>query len=410
MNTYRYSLGSQMGAAKSNKIKIPINNDMYWEKEFMVDCPNYQYIPTVLPKADRIIVIGDIHGDLDLAVKSFKLAGLINDQWEWIAEPKHTVVVQVGDQIDSCRPIMGAYDCTKPHKEDKGDDMGVMNFFNLMHSKASFYAGAVYSLLGNHELMNVQQNFSYVSYRNLYQYKYDDLEGIDGRKKAFAPGGQVANMMACTRNSVLIIGSNIFVHAGILPSLIDNIKHSTADQITKLKYLNSLVRKWLLNKIEDPFDRDNINNLFADSNNLFWTRIHGEINHNVNIESETCKNAVGKTLELFKLGQMIVGHSPQFMYKKKDGRDGINGTCHDENHNPRLYRIDNGLSLAFRVFDNSASVQILEILNDNIFNILTDTKIEPVEQIDIGVNPQRDDIIDIFAQGRLSKKNNYYEK
>lgn len=398
----RISPQYQIGSSDPKKFKVPID-DIHWEQEFIRDCPNYQYIPTVLPKTKRIIVIGDVHGDLNLAVKSFKLAGLINDDWEWIAEPKHTVVVQVGDQIDSCRPIMGVYDCKKPHEEDKGDDMGVMDFFNLMHNKAAYHAGAVYSLLGNHELMNVQKNFSYVSHKNLYEFNYDELEGVSGRTEAFTPGGPVAKMMACTRQSVLIIGSNLFVHAGILPSLIDNIKHS-GDQVTKLKYLNSLIRKWLLNKVHDPLDKQNINYLFEDTNNLFWTRVHGEIKPNASIKEEACMNSVGKTLELFKLDQMIVGHSPQFMYKKKDGRAGINGTCYDDSDHHRLYRIDNGLSLAFRVFENNASIQVLEIIDDNIFNILTDEDItEPPKPVDIGIDPEQGDMIRVFAQSRTKK-------
>lgn len=374
MKTFKIQINEntpQKGSS-GNHIRIPINNELYWEKEFMQDCPNYQYIPSVLPKTDRIIVIGDVHGDLKLAIKSFKLAGLIDDNLNWIAEPKHTVVVQVGDQIDSCRPINNVYDCTKQNVNDNGNDMGVMDFFNLMHKKASNYAGAVYSLLGNHELMNSQKNFTYVSHNNLNGFKYGNLNGNKGRELAFTPGGVVANMMGCTRNSVMIIGSNLFVHAGVLPSIINNIDLPDADNRTKLKYVNNMIRKWLLNKIKDPLDKKNVNNIFDDTNNLFWTRLHGEINKNTSLDDQKCSDVIGKNLELFTIGQMIVGHSPQFMYKKNDGRTSINGTCHDGNNNNRLYRVDNGLSLAFNAFGNNYNVQVLEILNDNIFNILTD--------------------------------------
>lgn len=370
MRRIRINNNEQHGSAiQTNKFAIPINNEMYWEKDFMKDCPNYDYIPSILPKADRIIVIGDIHGDVKLAISIFKLAELINDNLEWIAVPKHTLVVQVGDQIDSCRPIPNVHDCTKPHADDETDDMGVMDFFNLMHKKASLYAGGVYSLLGNHEIMNAQHNFTYVSHKNLYNFKYN---GIYDRKEAFQPGGPVANMMGCTRNSVMIIGSNLFVHAGVLPSLINNITYSELNNSTKLKYVNSIVRKWLLNKVKDDIDKQNITKLFDDNNNLFWTRIYGEINQNKSMESNECINTVGKSLELFQIGHMIVGHSPQFMFKNKDGRTDINGTCHDKANHNRLFRVDNGLSTAFKAFGNTHNVQVLEIISDNIFNILTD--------------------------------------
>ena len=50
---------------------------------------------------NRIIVIGDIHGD----IKRFKSilidSKIINNNFEWIAEPPNTIIVQLGDQIDS---------------------------------------------------------------------------------------------------------------------------------------------------------------------------------------------------------------------------------------------------------------------------------------------------------------------
>ena len=110
---------------------------MYSPEEFMKDCPSYTEIPTIMPKKKRIIAIGDIHGDYDLAVKSFKLAKLIDDKFNWIAKPPDTVVVQVGDQIDSCRPIPGTYDCHNEQKPgDVANDVKIMEFFNEMNIKA----------------------------------------------------------------------------------------------------------------------------------------------------------------------------------------------------------------------------------------------------------------------------------
>ena len=92
---------------------------------------------------------------------------MIDDEYNWIASPPNTIVIQVGDQVDSCRPIPGVMDChNKREPGDKSDDMNVMTFFDEMHKKAIKHGGAVYSLLGNHELMNSQGNFDYVSYDN----------------------------------------------------------------------------------------------------------------------------------------------------------------------------------------------------------------------------------------------------
>ena len=360
-----------------------IKSGLYTEDDFLKDCPDCEFVPTILPVAKRLIAIGDIHGDLELAISSFKLASLIDDDFNWIAKPSDTIVVQVGDQIDSCRPIPGIYNChEEKYPDDKAYDMKVLDFFNKMHDKASAHGGAVYSLLGNHELMNSQGNFNYVSYENYYNFKYvaDDgtvYTGPDGRRDAFKPGGPIANMLACRRLSVLIVGSTMFAHAGILPVLASRLDHLNLDSDTKLKYLNAVVRKWLLHNLS----KKDVSNkkMFIDNIKVspFWTRVYGSIPVDAKIDSTECFSSVKKTIEVFKLGQLVVGHTPQ-MYTNKNG---INGTCYEKDGTNKLYRVDGGFSQAFKVFGDNKMVQVLEILNDTEFNIITNkSAVEPVGQ------------------------------
>ena len=386
--------------------RYKVNYDLYDEDDFLKDCPDSEFIPTVLPPVKRIIAIGDIHGDLGLAIKSFKLAKLIDDDLNWIADPPDTVVVQVGDQIDSCRPIPGVYDChTKRYPDDKADDMNVLKFFNDMHAKSKRAGGAVYSLLGNHELMNAEKKFDYVSYDNYYNFEYVDKNkreyaGPKGRAQAFRPRGPVAQMLACSRPSVLIIGSTMFVHAGILPVLAKRLDYLGIDNETKLKYLNAIVRKWLLNKLSKTEDNDE--SKFAIVNNIkmspFWTRIYGTIPENTALDSSACFKSVKKTLEVFKIGQLVIGHTPQLFTNKS----GINGTCYEKSGNKALYRVDGGFSRAFRIFDNHNLVQVLEIIDDKEFNIITDTSFEQyVKPPDININERyMEDVAYLYSQNR----------
>lgn len=404
---------------KKTHKKYKVNNELYSEDDFLKDCPNSQFIPTVLPAVSRIIAIGDIHGDLDLAIKSFKLANLIDDDFNWIANPPDTVVVQVGDQIDSCRPIPGVYDChTKKYPDDKAEDMTIIKFFDDMHKKAFAAGGAVYSLFGNHELMNSQGRFGYVSYDNFYNFKYESedgtmYEGPNGRKAAFKPGGPVATMLACSRISVLIVGSTMFVHAGVLPILAKKLDHLHLDSETKLKYLNAIVRKWLLRKLSEK-DKEN-KSLFLDDGELspFWTRIYGIIPENVKLDTNECFNSVKKTIEVFKIGHIVVGHTPQLFTNK----NGINGTCYEKSGENKLYRVDGGFSKAFKIFDNQNLIQILEIIDDSIFNIITDTNIptsidipgtlvtETTKEPDININEtQMRKIASIYSQNRTTSE------
>jgi len=399
---------------KNKKIfRYPINNELYEEDDYLKDCPDGEFVPTVLPPVKRIIAIGDIHGDLELAIKSFKLANLINDDFEWIADPPDTVVVQVGDQIDSCRPIPGVYECHKnKYADDVAEDVKILHFFTQMHNKAKKVDGAVYSLLGNHELMNSQGKFNYVSYENYHNFDYTDpsgrkYSGSDGRRQAFKPGGPLAKMMACTRPSVLIIGSTMFVHAGVLPVLASKLEYLGVDSDTKLKYLNAVVRKWLLHKISDT-EQKRDKKIFIDDQKIspFWTRIYGSIPENTSIDSSECFSSVKKALQVYKVGQLVVGHTPQ-LYTNDDG---INGTCFENDGHNKLYRVDGGFSRAFNVFNKHGAIQVLEILNDQEFNIITDRTIYSYTEPPETSLSQKymDKISKIYAQNRIKKKKNHY--
>nr|AEX62787.1 putative phosphoesterase [Moumouvirus Monve] len=356
------------------KTKYKINHEIFSQEDYLKDCTNHEFVPTILPAVKRIIAIGDIHGDLDLAIRCFKLVDLIDENFNWIANPLDTIVVQVGDQIDSCRPVAG-YDChDKRQFDDRSDDINVMEFFDMMHEKASKYGGAVYSLLGNHELMNSQGKFNYVSYDNYHNFIYVDKNGNKytgpkGRRDAFKPGGPISCKMACSRQSVLIIGSTMFAHAGVLPILSQRLDSLNLDSDTKLKYLNAVVRKWLLHKLSDQDEE--YKTLFINDTGMspFWNRIYGSIPHGTDINSNECFDYVKKTLEVFKIGQIVVGHTPQLSTKN----NGINGTCYEKSGENKLFRIDGAFAHAFKMFNPHNLAQVLEILDDKIFNIITES-------------------------------------
>jgi len=309
----------------------------------------------VLPAVKRIIVIGDVHGDKEQFRKTLLLAKVINEDDEWIGG--ETVVVQLGDLIDSCR----GDDCLVESKLDKPHDLELLKYTVTLHEKAIEAQGAFYSLLGNHELMNVEGNMTYVSPKNLDIFqelltdekysKHDFKNKFEARKWAFSPGNPIANFLACSRYGVLIIGSNIFVHAGLVPSL-------TRDY--KPEKINQIMREWLQGKISDPSEYNKILN--AKDYSPFWNRILGNLPTELDKDNKQCDIAK-EALTNWKVGYIHIGHTPTFV---KDL--GINSTCGD-----MVWRHDRGMSHAFRKFDTSGiseEVHVLEILNDNEFNIL----------------------------------------
>ena len=182
------------------------------QKEWNEDCKKYSDtpLPSVLPAVNRIIAIGDLHGDWNMTIESLKVAGVIDNDHNWIGND--TVVVQIGDQIDRCRGYLYKCDNKNATINDENSDVKILRFFTELHKKAQKKGGAVYSLLGNHELMNVMGDLRYVSYKGLSEFdeNNDMVQGRKKRRESFKRGNDLANFMACTRQSAIIIGSNLF--------------------------------------------------------------------------------------------------------------------------------------------------------------------------------------------------------
>jgi len=322
-------------------------------------CDKYNKPPNILPHTKRIIAIGDIHGDFSLLIKCLFLAKLIDIDLNWIG--KDTIVVQVGDQIDNCREVNNCIN----HQNDKPEDVKILNFMNKLHNKAKNSGGAVYSLIGNHELMNIEGDMRYVSFQNIVSFSNSNnfAEGLENRKIFFSRGSKMAKMLGCTRNSGIIIGDMLFIHAGLLPKLAKKFN---------IGNINKLIRRWILGKDTEKYD--SILKILKDDIKLspFWMRLFGEINSNIDEAHEDCKK-LNKTLELYKLKGMVIGHTPQFYPHNL----GINTTCGNQ-----LWRVDFGGSNGFDNFDKGRFAmkrkpQVLEILDDmtsehNLtFNILS---------------------------------------
>jgi hypothetical protein len=269
----------------------------------------------IFPACKRIIVIGDIHGDWEITKKIFLKYNIIDSNGRWIAEPKNTKIVQVGDILDrGGRPDTIGDECS---------ELKIMDFLDELNDQAEFYGGGVYCILGNHELMNVVGNFSYSGEESVKCFG-----GVEGRKKAFKPGGIIAKRFACSRNAVMKIGSFLFVHGGM------SEKHLKKN----INEINSVMRNFLKGN-EELYDEEFIDYYMA-YNGILWNR-------DLSLGSPDCEK-LEKVLKYFNVNGIIVGHTVQ--------EKGINSMCKE-----KVWRVDTGMSNAFGDKNN---IQVLEILDD----------------------------------------------
>lgn len=201
------------------------------------------------PSSKRIVVIGDIHGD----IKRFKTilinANIINNDLEWIAE-HGTIVVQMGDQIDSLNR-------TETTEWEILDDISMIRFTNTIDKIAKSKGGRLISLIGNHELMNTMGNFSYVS---------ENSKNID-RLSSFMPKGSLSSILA-TRNIVLKIGDLFFCHAGIKKEHLMFLDK----QGIEIASLNEIWSKYMLNNEIKREHLQVFETLLNGHDGILWTR------------------------------------------------------------------------------------------------------------------------------------------
>jgi hypothetical protein len=371
---------------------------------FNNECKGYKYTPIKLPSIKRIIAIGDIHGDYDLAIRLLNLGKVIEvtvdktifaeagsiymptnvKSIKWIGGKTH--VVQTGDQLDSCRPINGD-PCYKKSNDGKGDkdrsDIHVFNLFTDLDKQALKHKGRVISLLGNHEINNVIGVMNSVNQDDV-EYFVDQKEttktksGMDIRKEQFQPGEKFGKELGCSRLLFVIIGSNFFCHGGLIKPYVDKIKKPHETPIEALGRVNDMFRSWLITNKTDDKNLMKLTSGIPDNNtygsadiSILWDRILAKINPGMNETQGNCKNEFVPIMEMLNLRNMIVGHTPQVFMDT----DSINGTCSN-----RLWRIDNALSNAFDSLikkmekNENRKYQVLEIIDDKIFNILSTNK------------------------------------
>jgi hypothetical protein len=277
-----------------------------------------QEIPTRYPDAPRIVAIGDVHGDLAASRRALRLAGAIDERDKWIGG--ELVIVQTGDQLD------------------RGDqEQAVLHLFTRLAEEAESAGGAFHVLNGNHELMNARLDLRYVTQGGFEDFQ-DAVEVGEpdslllefdkekwARVTAFRPGGDYARLLA-RRNTVVIVGDNVFAHGGVLPEHVDK----------GLEKLNAEIRAWLLGQGPNPAW------VHKGCCSPTWTRVYSS-----DVDEEACETLTG-VLQRLSASRMIVGHTVH--------EEGITSYC-----GGKVWCIDVGMAAHY-----GGEVEVLEITGDVI--------------------------------------------
>jgi hypothetical protein len=293
----------------------------------------------------RIVAVGDIHGDFNAWRTIAQAAGLMDANGHWAGG--NTIFVQTGDI------------------PDRGPDtLQIIADIQRLQKEAPKAGGKVYALLGNHEVMNVTGDLRYVSpaefaafvtpnsarLRDQYYARSEEriedayrsqgnpsMTGLEIRKAWYAanplgklehqaawdPNGKIGNWVL-GHPAVLQLGDSIFVHGG----LSGHYSHKSIEEINKKAHAELVAQDTapgaLINDAKGPLWYRGLTKKPGEAT----AAEEGEpvISTQTAVEVE-----LDKVLKVYNASRMIIGHTPQLA--------GI-----QIRYNERLAMIDTGIS------------------------------------------------------------------
>mmetsp|Transcript_1525 Transcript_1525/g.3454 ORF Transcript_1525/g.3454 Transcript_1525/m.3454 type:complete len:419 (+) Transcript_1525:102-1358(+) len=358
--------------------------------------------PLVLPEPDRLVAIGDIHGDLGKLKDALELAQVWDtSRDEWIGG--ETVVVQLGDQVD------------------RGDyELEVTALLRKVAAQARAAGGALHILLGNHEILCAAGDVRYatpgaidkfdawnrtcsnkdelppdVADKHSCELWSEPLEcaALDGYCKqslsklpashhsrflAMRVGGPFAKLWAEERHSLLVIGDTLFVHGGIS---IDDVSRGCSG----LLELDQSVKGWLRGEYDTQAAKEfwsavmgsdvgdpppplppqySMPSAASDENGPFWNRqlaLPQDSTYGNSIGPSMCAllDQTLQSLPVHGVKRLVVGHTVQPMGIVQDcGSSGWSEAS--------IFKVDVGMSKG--LLGNNA--QVLEILKGGVVTVL----------------------------------------
>jgi hypothetical protein len=260
---------------------------------------------------ERIVAVGDLHGDYENYLATLRLAGLVDRKGKWTGGESH--LVQTGDV------------------PDRGPDtLKIIEHLGKLEKQAKRKGGRVHTLIGNHEAMNVYGDLRYVhdgEYKafvtrnssalrdrvfelQMQQYQERDPEGfaalppnyrdewnlkhplgwVEHRQAwdpAWNPEGELANWVL-ERKVAVRVNDLIFLHGGISGFYCQNSLESMTEKVVgKLK----------------NFDPANMGILEDEFGPLWYRGLSG-------VEPQAPPETVDAILAHHGVRHIVVGHTP----------------------------------------------------------------------------------------------------
>jgi hypothetical protein len=237
---------------------------------------------SVMPKADSIFVVGDVHGMLTPLRTMLRNAGVINPADGWTAGRAHLVFL--GDLLD------------------RGPDVvPLLWFIYRLERDARKQGGSVDVVLGNHEIMVWTHDLRYVAAR---ERQLALLHGKD-YPELFDPDQTVLGRWLASKPGMIQIGDVVMAHGGITPAFAQIPIPRFNEALYRYIYEPMFADLLADSAVTARFDSTELANrqaFFYADQSPFWYRGY--------VQSDSTEAQLDSLLASYRATLHVVGHTP----------------------------------------------------------------------------------------------------
>jgi cytochrome oxidase Cu insertion factor (SCO1/SenC/PrrC family) len=252
--------------ASSSVLKVQTDENKIFNVSLM---PSLNIQPATYTKQEKLFVLSDIEGNFDAFRKLLQKNRIVDENLDWTFGNGHLVFA--GDMFDRGRQVT---EC--------------LWLIYSLEEKAKAAGGYVHFVLGNHEIMNLQGQDSYV------EAKYKDNAALMGKTlvQLYNEDSELGRWLR-TKNIVEKIGDILFLHGGISSKI--NALPITVSEINQLARPNYATYK-------KDYGDDRTNSIMSSSTGPFWYRTYYD-------DKKDMPQIIDSTLQKFDVKHIVTGHT-----------------------------------------------------------------------------------------------------
>ena len=218
----------------------------------------------------KIFVVSDVEGNFPFFEKLLKSNKIIDDKFNWTFGNNHLVLL--GDFFDRGTQVFES-----------------LWLIYKLEAEAEKQGGKVHFILGNHDIMNLEEDFRYVQEKFFANSKHLNLD----YKEWVSENSEIGKWLR-SKNTIEKIGNYLFVHAGISPKVINT--ELSINDINKIISENINIKPTteelkLLKNQESPY----------------WYRGYFMKHDGYELIRQ---DEIDNICDYFKVDKLIVGHTP----------------------------------------------------------------------------------------------------